>query len=85
MFLSSLKIFLDQRITLFLSVDKLNTVNENTVLHSTNNSIYGKISQEMTVCRTWIPSQIIKGLKTKGQEELKGETLSIGGGGRGRL
>lgn len=34
----------------------------------------------MTVCRTWIPSQIIKGLETKGQEELKGETAVPEGG-----
>lgn len=80
-FLGSLKIFLDQGITLFLHVDRLNIVNKNTVLHTTNNTLCGKISQEMTVCWTWIPSQIIKGLESKGQEELKGETLGTRGWG----
>lgn len=65
---------------MLLSVDRLNIVSENTVLHPTNNTLCGKIGQEMTVCRTWIPSQIIKGLETKGQEELKGETAVPEGG-----
>lgn len=67
---------------MLLSVDRLNIVSKNTVLHSTNNTLCGKIGQEMTVCGTWISSQIIKGLETKGQEELKGETPVTEGGRR---